>query len=76
MKRIAAFIMIALLAFVFAGCDFKLNNGNPIGIGDEIPTGIDVKSEGNRLKLEAGETLQLSAIVYPQRPPGSHLEQR
>ena len=37
--------MIALLAFVFAGCDFKLNNGNPIGIGDEIPTGIGVKSE-------------------------------
>lgn len=69
MKRIAAFIMIALLAFVFAGCDFKLNNGNPIGIGDEIPTGIDVKSEGNRVKLEAGETLQLSAIVYPQTAP-------
>lgn len=67
MKKTITLIFIMILTLGFAGCDFKINNGKPIGIGDEIPTAVIVKSEDNRMKLETGETLRLSATVFPKR---------
>ncbi|HOA78723.1 MAG: Ig-like domain-containing protein [Bacilli bacterium] len=69
MKKTITLIFIMILTLGFAGCDFKINNGKPIGIGDEIPTAVIVKSEDNRMKLETGETLRLSATVFPETAP-------
>jgi len=69
MKKLFRFISILILGFGLIGCDFKINNGRPIGIGDEIPTAVIIKSEKNISKITAGDSLQLAATVFPETAP-------
>ena len=56
MKKIILFISLLLVSFVCVGCN---NNANEI-------VGITISSNENLKTIAVGETLQLTAVVYPE----------
>jgi len=68
MKKIIGGLFIIVFSFALISCHWPNiddDNGDPIGIGDEIPTAVVVESENNINIIEEEETLQLTATVYP-----------
>ncbi len=65
-QKILLSLMLVIGSLTFAGCgDWFNDNGDPIVIDVNTPTGVTIAIPGNQSILEIGETLQLTANVAP-----------